>query len=318
MQAKPNKRILTLTLIGILSLACSAVPGLAPTPTPSPTQTPAPTFTPTITLTPTITITPTPFYEVKTGPAVKLLAGGFAFKRINGFNGYVNSGSAFYESKDSKVNVDMYAYYDPSSRYMRATANLFSDYLESRYDDYETSGPIVETVNDMEQAVIDFSGTQDDEHVHGRVAIYQPTESKRVYLIVTAFGDQRWEREGEKVYNALTSSITFFPIELKAGCRVHENAGYGSAVSPIRIGGGLRLGDKRITDYLDALLGPKGELVAYFRVGAEDENGASLEHYKIYYGKTLKDLYFDIYTSTALSLPAGMACSASLPQPTLP
>jgi hypothetical protein len=115
------------------------------------------------------------------------------------------------------------------------------------------------------------------------------------------------------VFDAIMGNITFAPI-VPATCPVHKNSGYGaSAGNPIKIGGALREGEQRINDYLDSLLGPKGEFVSYYRDGTEEVNGVNVERYNIEFGSTWRTLYFDIYSYNPLSLPVGYQCSAPLP-----
>lgn len=311
-------RTFALIVICILSLSCSTVPGLLATPTPAPTGTPTVTFTPTITLTPTVTLTPTPFYEVEAGSEVKLPAGGFSLNRIKGYDFIVNTASlSIFSDDDNDLNAHLFAYNDKSPLTIKGIANRYTEYLVDNFDEFQASEPVIEIQGDVEKATVDFSGFEDDEPARGRLTIFLPSDSKLVYFIIVAVGDQRWEREGEKVYNAIASSISFFPIAIKEGCPIHKNPGYGASPAvPIRIGGGLRLGDQRVDNYLDALLGPNGELVAYFRTGTEEVNGVSYERYRLEFGRQSKTLYFDIYSSSDLSVPTGMTCSAALPQKT--
>ena len=317
MQIKNKARTIALIIICILSLSCSTVPGFLATPTSAPTGTPTITLTPTLTLTPTVTLTPTPFYEVEAGTEVKLLAGGFALNRIKGYDFMVNTASLSVASDDHDLNAYLFAYNDTSPLTIKGIINYYAEHLEDNFEEFQVSEPVIETRGNVEKAVVDFSGFENDEPARGRLTIFAPSDSKLVYFILVAVGDQRWEREGEKVYNAIASSISFFPIAVKEGCSIHKNSGYGTSPAvPIRIGGGLRLGDQRIDNYLDALLGPNGELVAYFRTGTEEVNGVSYERYRLEFGRQSKTLYFDIYSSADLSVPTGMTCSASLPQKT--
>ena len=317
MQIKNKARTIALIVICILSLSCSTIPGILATPTPAPTGTPTVTFTPTITPTPTFTLTPTPFYEVESGTELKFLAGGFSLNRIKGYDFMVNTARLSVTSDDSDLSAYLFAYNDTSPLTIKGIINYYTEHLKDNFEEFQASEPVIETQGNVEKAVVDFSGFENDEPARGRLTIFAPSDSKLVYFILVAIGDQRWEREGEKVYNAITSSISFFPIAVKEGCPIHKNSGYGTSPDvPIRIGGGLRLGDQRIDNYLDALLGPKGELVAYFRTGTEEVNGVSYERYRLEFGRQSKTLYFDIYSSADLSVPTGMTCSASLPQKT--
>ena len=314
MQTNKRRRFLALAILGLVAFACAA-PSLAPTATPLPTATPNATFTPTITLTPTIMLTPTPFYDLKTGSESRSLAGGFAFNRLIDFDDHVNTASVSYLTEDRNVSAFLYAYKSTSALMMTGIANRYIEFLEDDFEDFQPSEPVISTSDGLEKATVDFTGIKDDEPARGRFTLYQPLDSKMVYFIVVAIGDQRWERQGEKVYAAIDSTITFFPIQIKEGCPIHTNPGYGSTGAPIRIGGGLRDGDQRINNYLDALLGPKGELVSYYRDGVEEVNGLSLERYELQFGRQRRTLFFDIYSSSDVSAPSGMHCSTNLPRP---
>jgi hypothetical protein len=296
-------------------MACALTTNILTTPTPVPTTTSTITITPTITLTPTVTTTPTPGYEVEAGTQARLPAGGFSIARIKGYDSRLNTASLSMLSDDGKVRVYVSAYVNKSPLGTRSLAGRSAQSLQEDIEDFQAADPLVEQHGDVERASVEFSGTQDDEPVRGRLMIFASKNSKYLYMLIMAVGDQRWEREGQKVHDILLTSLSFFSIQTLDPCPTQTNSGYGASPDyPIRIGGGLRNGEQRIFNYLDALVGPRGELVAYYRIGTVENAGVNLEQYTIMFGNQRKDLYFDIYTGTDLTPPAGLTCSAPLPQ----
>ena len=99
--------------------------------------------------------------------------------------------------------------------------------------------------------------------------------------------------------------------------RQAEDANYGySEKLPVMVGGGLGNGSTNTYRFLNALLGPGGQVVHYRRVGTccpvPTKNSpfgdtGLLEVYEIRYdGGTTRRLYFNWYDKGALAIPAGL------------
>ena len=84
--------------------------------------------------------------------------------------------------------------------------------------------------------------------------------------------------------------------------------GYSDA-RPVDVGGGLDAGIANTYRFLNALRGPKGEIVHYRRVGSccsQDRKGP-LDQYEISYdGGEPKTLYINWYDESALLVPVGL------------
>lgn len=312
-------RKLTLIALSFILTACSAVSNLIATETPTPLP-PTPTSTATIVLTPTrtpkptATITLTPFYDVLGArSAVTIDAAGFKFLPVKGYDVDDNNGGASMQSEDEMVTAYFEAYKAPRGVHIEISIKLVVKNLEERYKNVTVTDPLEGKTDGAPYISIDFVGEENHDPIAGRVTIYQPIGGKMIYLTVLANGDQRWEREGQSVYDQLADNISFFFITPWRACPINANGGYGYSLgSPIRIGGGLGAGSFLTRNYLDALLGPEGELVEYYHEGTADFGGQTYDEYTILYGSTFKTLYFDIYNYERPFAPSGLQCSAPL------
>jgi len=303
-----------------MSLACGFNIAHTPTSTtaftntPTITFTPTKTFTPTITFTPTLTFTPTPFYEVKTIGELTMQAGGFSIPDLTTYEVNDYAASVYYYSLDNYVQAKVYSFVSYDASNPLAVLREKVDELKKDYDDLQATDAVTERLDSYEITSMDFTGTRYDEAAQGRLAVIAPPGSKPIYFFIVAIGDQRWDREGSKVYQTLLDGLSVFPVEAANRCRISSSPSYGfQAGAFIPIGGGLREGGQRITDYLDTLLGPNGEFIAFRREGIEPYGSVNLEKYSILFGGLTQTLYFNIYASSDLSAPNGMQCSAPLP-----
>ena len=317
MQATRAQRILIQAALTIVLLACATIAPIA-TPTPVGTSTPLPpSQTPTITPTSPPTITPTPSYAVKLGKVIKILSGGFSFSSLVDYKLESDNGGAYLESKDGKVTVYMGADAPLRGYSLARVVTEILDSLTKEFKDFKGGDRITVTQGDVESISVEFTATEKNKPIHGRFTLYGPPGSKQLYLIVIARGDQRWEREGQKVFDKIRSSIAFFPIVALEDCPVTRNPDYGTRTSrPIKVGGGLATGIQRSRDYLYALLGPKGEPIYFYREGSVESNGVTLDEYHLIWGISTIILYIDIYNYEELRAPTNLTCS--VPFPTAP
>ena len=107
-----------------------------------------------------------------------------------------------------------------------------------------------------------------------------------------------------------------------------KDAKYGySDKTPVLVGGGFGKGSENTYRYLNALLGPNGEIIHYTRVGTccsfKSKNSpfsgkALLEVYEIRFERgQAKRLYFNWYDSGKLMIPLGLTARV-LPNPPVP
>jgi hypothetical protein len=234
--------------------------------------------------------------------------------RIKGYDLYDDNGGVYMKSDDNKVQVTLFAYAPPRGYTISNLSKQYGENLGERYTDFVLADPVKGIFGEVETLTSEYTGLADDEPVHGVFAIYEPEDSKHIYLIVEAFGEMRWEREGRRAFEQVSASLSIFPIQAYENCPVHQNGGYGTSPDwPIQIGGGLLLGQQRTDDYLNALLGPRGEPVGYYREGTVDGKNGTLDKYTIYWGSRYSTLYFDIYNYSKISAPSGLTCSVLLP-----
>jgi hypothetical protein len=295
-------------LLGASALACSSAANLLPALDPS--------STPTRTPRPTPTITPTPFYRVEAGMRIKLPSGGFSFSLPLGYDlveQHVTS--AYLQSSDERIQVSFYATPRIPGTALESVVKYMVEEIDTWYDHTAFDEPSPSDLNGVRALSVEFDGEDQDGALHGSLTIFAPEDSKLVYLIVIAHGDQRWEREGSKLLKVTRDHLEFFAIAPLEACPRTKNAEYGSTPGqPIRIGGGTLKGEERIMDYLEGLLGPRGEVIPYYEAESQVLNGRLLDSYEIRVGSQFRTLFFDTSGYEELRIPVGLACSSEPPQ----
>ncbi|MEW6402509.1 MAG: hypothetical protein AB1649_11970 [Chloroflexota bacterium] len=307
------RKFLLLALSFLLaSIACS-FGAAASTPTPEPT--PTITITSTPTLRPTPTLTPTPFYDVGAGQIITVKSGGFNFDLIKGYETVFNEGSVFYaRSGDERVEIYFVAYVRPSGQALSTVMKNDLQGISDEYQDFVATEPVRASEDGVDSISAEFTARNGVFPVEGRVLIHEPDHSKLVYLLITAEGDQRWEREGQKVFEMVRGSLQFFRITAADDCSQPQYPDYGQKPQrPIPIGGGQRESASRIANYLDVLLGPNEELISYYELSETAQEFPGVVLYNVEYRSIRKTYYFDTKNYEPLTAPLGMKCSAPLP-----
>ncbi|MDD2920861.1 MAG: hypothetical protein PHQ36_01120 [Anaerolineales bacterium] len=297
-------------LISVALLACSFTANSVPTPTPTVVS----TSVPTITATPRATSTP--FYKVEVGKTIAVKSGGFSFSQINGYKAWKEDNTgAYLANPDRSVNVGVLAYPRPSGATLAGLMSNWRDGFKSDFDEVNFAEPVAETKGDISSLSVAFTGIDKKIPMEGRLTIYEPQKAKLIYLYTIAYGDQRWQREGQQVFETTAGSIKLFTITALENCPTTKNENYGyRKTNPIKIGGGgEQEGSARIANYLNALLGRKGEIVSYNTGKADSYAGIDLDVYLLRIGNDHKGLYFDTSNFEELSVPYGLSCSAPLP-----
>jgi hypothetical protein len=305
-----NKKFAGITILSILILACQQASGLIPTPTPlMPTATTGTTSTATITVTPTATA-----FLALQGDPITFKAGGFTVAPLRGYDREVNSYQAFLKSADERVTIFLLTEAKPSGKTPIGVVNSYMEYFKEVTHDF-SEGESLEIVIDSAQGISrDYAGTLEEEPLHGRVAIVFPDDSKILTVIVQTVGEGRWESEGELAYAALIKTISFFKPEISSACLVAKNPDYGYTIDlPVQIGGDEANGPDREEEYLSGLLGPRGEIVSFYRAESIETNGVVLDKFIVTYKNTQKTLYMDMYTYNKPQFPFGFNCSTTAP-----
>jgi TonB family protein len=104
---------------------------------------------------------------------------------------------------------------------------------------------------------------------------------------------------------------------LVSTCDVSDDPAYGYTMAqPIKVGGTPMFGPARQRRYLQALVGPKGQAIAFRRRGsmAPDANGIILDLYEVTYDGIERpiELYLDLYRWEPPKAPRGFACTRPL------
>lgn len=301
-------------LLASFILACQASDLIA-TPTPLPPTATVPSSTATITFTPTQTFTPTPttFLGLLDYP-ITMVAGGFALSPLRGYDRKVNTYEAFLSSPDEKVTFYFLSETKPSGRVPSTVVKSWMEYFQSSIHDYNEGEGRDVVIDSAKGYSKDFTGTVDEEPVRGRITVVFPDDSKILTIIMQVLGDGRWEREGELAYKVMVEKISFFKPTASEACPVAKNREYGFSENfPIKIGGGESDGPDREREYLNALLGPHGEIVEFYRDDPIKKDNVILDKYIIRYKSISKTIFMDMYNYNNPNIPFGFTCSTVAP-----
>jgi hypothetical protein len=308
MQHSARKK-LVITLLALTVLACQGAQDLMATATPFPS--PTTTLTPTITTTPTRTPTPTVTPLVIQGEKVlKVTSGGFSFAPLKGFDLEKDNYQVYMESPDGKIFVRLMAEGPFPGELLGSTVEHMMDYMVEQYSDVvETSRDRVE-LNGIKGISVLFSNEDSHEPFISRITVFQPPDGKLLYLEVNASSKTLWESYGEQLYQTVTKDLTFFEIKPWAGCPISRSKDYGyKPDKPIKVGGEFLDGPQREREYINALLGPGGEVVSFYRKGSENKGSDILDVYVIFFGGQKRILFLDMYHYEKPEAPFGMTCS---------
>lgn len=310
-----------LLILSLASFACSSqgLPSLSFNPTATPTQPPTSTSTPAPTQTPSPTDTPAPTATppLKPGATYSLKEAGFSFKSMSGYRASVQSDWATVSSQDDQVVFTMLMQPAIKEQSLEEAINDFLSAGGEGLDALEAGAPYPMLVDDKQGLGVDLTGDRQK----GRLVAVTPGASQIFFayeLATSSQGEDRWASEGELVFNAVLTSIAFFPPEgVLAYCPVSTDPTYGfKPENPIKVGGEDFEGPLRELAYLSILRGPKGQPVSYARKGSFTFNGVILDQYEVTYAglETPIELYFDEYHLEDVQIPAGFTCgNISLP-----
>jgi len=309
-----KKQVASLAILSILILACQAS-GLIATPTLlSPTATViTSTATKTFTPTPTASPTPTAFLALLDYP-VTFMAGGFFMSPLRGYDKELNTYQAFLRSQDEKVTIFLLAEAKPSGKLPVSIVKSYMEYFKTNIHDFSEGESRDVVIDSAEGFSKDYAGTREEELLKGRITIVFPEDSKILTIIVQTIGEGRWEREGELAYSSIIKNLSFFKPGISNACPIAKNPDYGYSMDlPIKIGGGESNGPDREQEYLSGLLGPRGEIVGYYRSESIEQDGVILDKYVVSYKNNYKTLYMDMYNYDNPRIPFGFTCSTISP-----
>jgi len=105
-----------------------------------------------------------------------------------------------------------------------------------------------------------------------------------------------------------------------SACPISDDPTYGvTATNPIKVGGDMLYVAARSMRYLQALRGPSGEGLHFWRLGSfEGPDGTMLDVYQVEHDSTVHHLYVDGYRSAELRAPRGLVCAAQQMGPPTP
>lgn len=319
-----------------------------PTETPQPTDTVQPTDTPQPTATVKPTATPRPTARPSTTPrptAVDLgldameeivVDGGFAFRPfLVGMEMEVQDTQALFanEADNFIASLSGGVETDDSDPLNAVLTDILGALNNSMSAELQAGEPYSITVDDAEGLATDVVGTLLDDPVLGQLLVLRPHEGQFFFAFAlsnTATGDERWTEEGTDLFATLLDSVRFFSLasaEATASpdeaaspagspCPIAVDATYGfTQENAIRVGGDSFGGPGRARAYLDTLLGPTGQAVAYERQGSIPFGDTVLDGYQVSYEGASQPviLYIDQYAFEALYAPVGFTCAIPFP-----
>ncbi len=317
---KTHRALSALVALALASLACQSTATLFATPTPTASATPSATATitptPTRTPRPTKTFTPTPTpLVIEVDHVRKVASGGFNYAELDGLEKEISNHEVYMYSENEKLNIYLGADVPYPGEHINTSLKYYMEWANDEYRDVVEGDREELTQADVEGVSKFFSGRSDDgEPFQARVTFLGPERSKRLLILVYAYGEGAWDEFGEKAYQTTLENISFFEITPWAACPVATKPSYGfTKEDPIKLGGELLLGPDREEEYLSALLGKEGEVVFYVRSETVEVGGVTLDQYIVRIGSQTRTLYIDIYNYAPIKAPAGMTCSSPLP-----
>lgn len=189
-------------------------------------------------------------------------------------------------------------------------------------ENMQTGSAYPMSIQGLDGYAVDVTGALAGVSHSGKIVVLAPNDRQ----VLLAFGigvdqdDARlWEEQGAAAFQTILEQVQFFePVPMPDGCPLTADPTYGYAQeNPIRVGGGPFGGPARERAYLDHLLGPDGQTVAYDRIASTEFNGAILDAFAVTYpGQTEQvTLYIDEYAFGPPKAPLGFRCAGPFPLP---
>lgn len=227
----PNPRSLLLLASFVLSSCVGAVQMISTsTPTPNDrdeiqaTSPPVPTSTSTSTLTPAATIEPVETQVIgpiatakkilRLGTMTALGEAGFSFRAPIGFIERYQYGQVTLTSDDGNTVLSLIGGRSINSEDTESDLFDFADLISDTFQELNIGAPYQFLVEDVEGLATDVDGIWGGSPISGRILVASPDEEQIFYALAISSNNTSgsgWEPEGRQAFEAVLSSITFFP-----------------------------------------------------------------------------------------------------------
>ena len=297
-------RSFKLILISALLVGCGIQ-------TPEPTALPAPTFTPTPLPTPTLTPTPTATPALRT---VKVEADGFTLHIPNSLGFEVtNKILGVYDQEGTFLASFMRSPFDGRTNSPEDVIDNYIKAITERGAKFTRSESTPITIGGVRGVSVEVIGILSDRPIEGRAVAVVPVQDSVFFAIGVSnleSGPDAWQTTGSVYFEAMLDTVEFIEVQNRGGCSISEDKTYGfTEANPIRVGGDFIEGPARERVYLDNLLGPNGEILAYERNGSISSGDTILDVYHITGANIDVVLYIDEYRYEPLQAPYGFTCA---------
>ena len=296
-------RSFKLILISALLVGCGIQ-------TPEPTALPAPTFTPTPLPTPTLTPTPTATPVLRT---VKVEADGFTLHIPNSLGFEVtNKILGVYDQEGTFLASFMRSPFDGRTNSPEDVIDNYIKAITERGAKFTRSESTPITIGGVHGVSVEVTGILSDRPIEGRAVAVVPEQDSVLFAIGVSnleSGPDAWQTTGSVYFEAMLDTVEFIEVQNRGGCSISEDKTYGfTEANPIRVGGDFIEGPARERAYLDNLLGPNGEILAYERNGSISSGDTILDAYHVTGANIDVVLYIDEYRYEPLQAPYGFTC----------
>ena len=297
-------RSFKLILISALLVGCGIQ-------TPEPTALPAPTFTSTPLPTPTLTPTPTATPALRT---VKVEADGFTLHIPNSLGFEVtNKILGVYDQEGTFLASFMRSPFDGRTNSPEDVIDNYIKAITERGAKFTRSESTPITIGGVRGVSVEVTGILSDRPIEGRAVAVVPVQDSVLFAIGVSnleSGPDAWQTTGSVYFEAMLDTVEFIEVQNRGGCSISEDKTYGfTEANPIRVGGDFLEGPARERAYLDNLLGPNGEILAYERDGSISSGDTILDVYHITGANIDVVLYIDEYRYEPLQAPYGFTCA---------
>ena len=297
-------RSFKLILISALLVGCGIQ-------TPEPTALPAPTFTSTPLPTPTLTPTPTATPALRT---VKVEADGFTLHIPNSLGFEVtNKILGVYDQEGTFLASFMRSPFDGRTNSPEDVIDNYINAIAERGAKFTRSESTPITIGGVRGVSVEVTGILSDRPIEGRAVAVVPVQDSVLFAIGVSnleSGPDAWQTTGSVYFEAMLDTVEFIEVQNRGGCSISEDKTYGfTEANPIRVGGDFIEGPARERVYLDNLLGPNGEILAYERDGSISSGDTILDVYHITGANIDVVLYIDEYRYEPLQAPYGFTCA---------
>lgn len=302
-------------------LGCNTPLFARPTATPTPTSTITPTPTATFTPTPTNTLTPSPTPRLIMGEVQTADSGDYSFRSPRGFIAVKYANQVSIASQDNTTMMTMIVnYYEENLPTLKANMDDFLAGMSNDFDHLQYTHYSKILVDGIEGLSTEISGFLSEIEFAGKVVIVN-VDGSRVFvacgITLLSMDKDLWEKTGRMATDQVMNSIRFLegiPSTDITNCSISKDPTYGYSMdNPIKVGGDVFGGPSRERAYLDNLLGPKGQLIGYNRLGSTAYGNTILDVYEIYGLNKSITLYIDEYSFEELKAPVGFTCKAAFP-----